>query len=93
MSPSAPLLPRTATWVAATADPEPTVASELRQTGRKVFDLAVLRPLQLVQVAVSAIVFVPAYPLAWPFGGGDDVLVLCITEPVDRAFRRPLGEL
>ncbi len=63
------------------------------QFSRRAFDLTVLRPLQLIQVIVSAAVFLPAYAVSLPFGGDEDVLEICITEPVDRAFRRPLGEL
>ncbi len=60
---------------------------------RKLFDATVLRPLQFVQLMLSAVIFVPAYPVALPFGAGDDVLELCITEPTDRLFRKPLGDL
>ena len=60
---------------------------------RKLFDATVLRPLQFVQLMLSAVIFVPAYPVAWPFGAADDVLELCITEPTDRLFRKPLGDL
>ena len=60
--------------------------------GRNAFDLAVLRPLQLVQVVVHAAVFVPIYPISLPFGGGEGVLDLCITKPMER-FTRPIGEL
>ncbi len=60
---------------------------------RKLFDATVLRPLQFVQLVLSAVIFVPAYPVAWPFGAGYDVLELCITEPTDRLFRKPLGDL
>lgn len=67
----------------------PAVASDF---GRDAFDLAVLRPLQLVQVAVHAAVFVPIYPISLPFGGGESVLDLCITKPIER-FTRPIGEL
>ena len=62
-------------------------------TSRKVFDAVILRPLQLGHVVLSAAFFLPAYAVAWPFGVTDDVVELCITEPVDRLFRRPLGEL
>ncbi len=60
---------------------------------RKLFDATVLRPLQFVQLILSAVIFVPAYPVASAFGAGDDVLELCITEPTDRLFRKPLGDL
>jgi hypothetical protein len=79
-----------------TADYGDRAQVEWRQepTGsRKLFDAIVLRPLQFLQVMVSAVIFVPAYPVAWPFGGSDDVVELCITEPADRLFRKPLGDL
>ena len=60
--------------------------------GRKLFDATVLRPFQLGQVMVSAGIFVLAYPVAWTFGVGDEVLEVCITEPMAR-FSRPLGDL
>ena len=43
--------------------------------------------------------FVPAYPIAglidlgWDAGARDDVIEICITEPVNQVFRKPLGEL
>ena len=60
---------------------------------RKLFDAVLLRPLQLGQLVLSAVLFVPAYPVSLLFGGGEDVLELCITEPTDRLFRKPLGDL
>jgi hypothetical protein len=74
-------------------DPEQSGWTRANSVGRTAFDLVILRPLQLVQVAVSAAVFVPAYPVSLLFDGEADVLEICITEPVDRAFRRPLGDL
>ena len=32
-------------------------------------------------------------PIAALFGAGDDAFRICIEQPVDRTFRRPLGEL
>ena len=64
-----------------------------RDLARVVYDAAVLRPLQLVQVALHAAMFVPAYPVGWFLGEGDYIIDLCFTEPIDRAFRRPLGDL
>jgi len=74
-------------------DPEQSGLMRANRVGRQAFDLVILRPLQLVQLAVSAAVFVPAYPVSLLFDGDEDVLELCITEPVERAFRRPLGDL
>ena len=62
-------------------------------TSRKIFDAAILRPFQFGQLLVSAVIFVPAYAVAWPFGVEDDVTELCITEPTDRLFRKSLGDL
>ena len=62
-------------------------------TGRKIYDAVVLRPFGAVQTLVGAAAFVVLYPMALPFDGGDVVLDVCITKPVDRTFRRPLGEL
>lgn len=61
--------------------------------GRKAFDLVLLRPLSLVQLAVGAVVLVPAWPVAWLVDADDDVYRACIRQPVDRTFRRPLGRL
>ena len=74
-------------------NPEQSGWTRANSTGRKAFDLVILRPLQVVQVAVSAAVFVPAYPVSLLLDGDEDVLEICITEPVERAFRRPLGDL
>jgi hypothetical protein len=74
-------------------DSDHSAWARANDAGRAAFDLVILRPLQVVQVAVSAVVFVPAYPVSLLFDGGEDVLEICITEPVERAFRRPLGDL
>ena len=70
--------------------------SELEQAeraGRVGFDLLVLRPLNLVTTAISLAGAAVAYPVAWPFGGQDHVVEYLVERPVDRTFRRPLGEL
>jgi hypothetical protein len=77
----------------ASEDPEQSGWARADSVGRTAFDLVILRPLQLVQVALSAAVFVPAYPVSLLFDAGEDVLEICISEPVERAFRRPLGDL
>jgi hypothetical protein len=70
-----------------------------RETARKVYDALLLRPLGFCQFVVSAAVFVPAYPIArfvdlgWDANATDDVIEVCITEPVNQVFRKPLGEL
>lgn len=62
------------------------------RVGRQVFDLTILRPLGLVQTAISAAAFIVAYPVALPFGGQDHCVDYLIADPVDRTFRRPLGD-
>jgi hypothetical protein len=52
-----------------------------------------LRIFGLAQTAVSAVFSVPAYLLAAPFGGSEDVTEICIEEPVAQTFRAPLGDL
>jgi hypothetical protein len=59
---------------------------------RTVFDIAVLRPLGLVQSIVGVAAFVIFYPVSLLTGGSDDVTRACITQPFDQTFRRPLGE-
>ena len=61
--------------------------------GRVGFDLLILRPFQFVQVVVSAAIFLPAYPVSFLFDGDEDVMEALITEPTDRLFRTPLGNL
>jgi hypothetical protein len=61
--------------------------------GLRVYDLLLLRPLGLVQLAVGAVALVPSYPVAWFLGGQDDVVEACVTDPARRTFARPLGEL
>ena len=68
-------------------------AGQAPDGGRKAYDLLVLRPLGFVQVVVSALVFVPAYPVALLVSAEDEVRDICITRPVDQTFRRPLGRL
>jgi len=83
-----------AAWLAAGS----AVAEELRAAGdpdpvRGVYDLVVLRPFDLATLAVSAGVFVVAYPVALVTGGSGFVREVCIDLPVERALRRPLGAL
>jgi hypothetical protein len=61
--------------------------------GRVGFDLLILRPLNLVTTAVSLVGAAIAYPVALPFGGQDHVVEYLVKNPVDRTFRRPLGDL
>ncbi len=85
-------------WIVLTALAAPahaeagrTLAAE--QFGRKVFDALILRPLGLVQTVVSASFFLVAYPVSLVTGGSDDVIEICIEQPVAQTFRKPLGDL
>ena len=75
----------------AAAEP-PAKESGLEDGARKAYDLVVMRPLNLVTTAVSLAGAVVAYPVAWPFGGEDQVVEYLVKEPIERTFRRPLGD-
>jgi hypothetical protein len=60
---------------------------------RKTWDVVALRPFDLIQLGVSAGFFVLAWPVTLVTGGDDFVREVCITLPMERTFRRPLGEL
>lgn len=59
---------------------------------RKTWDVVALRPFDLIQLGVGAAFFVLAWPVTLVTGGEDFVREVCITLPVERTFRRPLGE-
>jgi len=63
------------------------------RAGRIGFDLVVIRPLGVVLTAISLVGAALAYPVALPFGGADHVTDYLVKDPIDRTFRRPLGEL
>ena len=64
------------------------------------FDLAVLRTLGSVKLAIGAAALIPTtifYTLKMPFDGGDtgalgEVAEVLVVEPANYIFRRPLGE-
>lgn len=60
---------------------------------RSVYDAVVVRPLGFVQVVLGAVLFVPSYPVALLLDGDEDVFRVCIADPVERTFQRPLGRL
>ncbi len=85
-------------WIVLTALAAPAHAEAGRTwaaepLGRKLFDALILRPLGLVQTLVSASFFLVAYPVALVTGGSDDVIEICIEQPVAQTFRKPLGDL
>ncbi len=60
---------------------------------RKVFDLVVLRPLDLGQVIVSLAFFPVGLPFSLATGTTEELVKICWTQPIERTFARPLGEL
>ena len=71
----------------------PEAAAGPEHAVRVGFDLLILRPLSLVTTTVSLFGAAIAYPVALPFGGQDHVVDYLVRDPVDRSFRRPLGDL
>ena len=61
--------------------------------GHVLYDAVLLRPMALVQSIVSAGFFVVAWPVALPFGAGNEVVDICLTQPTRRTFLKPLGQL
>ncbi len=59
---------------------------------RQIFDAVVLRPLGFVQTLSSAAMFVAFSPAALATGTIDELTDICITQPVERTFQKPLGE-
>jgi hypothetical protein len=83
-----------AAWLAAGS----AAAEELRAVRdpdpvRGIYDLVVLRPLDLTALAVSAGVFAVAYPVAQITGGSGFVREVCTDLSVERVPRRPHGAL
>ena len=81
----------------ATAGPSralgPDEGTGAERAGRVGFDLLILRPLNLVTTVVSLVGAAIAYPVTLAFGGEDQVVDYLVKDPVDRTFRRPLGDL
>lgn len=61
-------------------------------TGRKIFDATVLRPLGFVQVVVGAALFPVFYLGSLVTGGSATVLDVCIKGPVEQTFQKDLGD-
>ena len=68
-------------------------AESINDATRNAYGAAILRPLQFVQLIVGGVFWLPSYPLAVPFGWQDEVTELCVKQPYEGVFRRPLGEL
>lgn len=68
-------------------------AARVDHVVRSVFDLAVMRPLDLAALGVGVAILPVAYVVALPIGGEDDILTACLRHPASRLFSRPLGRL
>lgn len=72
--------------------PEPDPPIDYPETGAKIFDVVVLRPLGAGAAVVGAGAFVLTAPIsAWTLGL-NAVWTRLVLEPFDFAFRRPLGD-
>jgi hypothetical protein len=56
-------------------------------------DVLLARPFGFVQLVVSVVMFPITYPAGLIVGDSDLASRVCIQEPADRVFKRPLGEL
>jgi len=85
-----------ATGVAGGQDPTPAPAQHEPRAeagaASKAYDALVLRPFGAVQTAVGAAVFVIFYPAALATGMSEDLTEICVSEPADQTFQKPLGE-
>ncbi len=61
--------------------------------GQQIYDAVLLRPLGFIQLAVGAALLVPLYPVSLVADRSDDLVRACVSDPVERTFRRPLGRL
>ncbi len=61
--------------------------------GRQIYDAVLLRPFGLIQLTVGVALLVPLYPVSLLAGRSDDWFRACVSDPVERTFRTPLGRL
>jgi len=67
-------------------------SSAIGRVGRQALDLAVLRPMGLVQTVAGFAAYVGLMPFAIITDNEQELWDICVTEPADQTFRRPLGE-
>ena len=77
----------------------PVLAHEPEKASRRgptpagiIYDVAIDRPLGLVETVAGVAVSAVAYPVALSSGQGQQVLERCVTEPGRRTFVRSLGD-
>jgi len=77
--------------VEAEEEEEPEIADEPDRNIEKVIDLIFVRPLYVARFVVGLPFFV-FYPFTLASGYAEDVVGFLWTDPLDAAFKRPLGE-
>ena len=72
----------------------PAQADSSPHMGKIIFDAMVLRPLGFVSTVVGVAFLVPAVLVSLPNGpqGREEAWGLFVEAPVERTFRRPLGD-
>ena len=75
------------------AGSDPVGRADSWQRGREIHDVAVLRPLGFVQTLVSAAAFAVFYPISLLTGGSDDVVEICIEQPIAQTFEQPIADV
>ena len=65
----------------------------LRRARDVTADVLLARPFGFVQLVVGVVMFPITYPAGVIVGDSDLASRVCIQEPADRVFKRPLGEL
>jgi hypothetical protein len=72
---------------------ESDTGDQIRHTQNVIADIVFARPLGLVQLVAGIAMFPIAYPAGWIVGDSDFGPRVCVREPADRVFKKPLGEL
>jgi hypothetical protein len=72
--------------------PKPETPIDYPVVGAKIFDVVVLRPLGALAVPVGVTAFVVAAPISSWTLGLNTMWTTFVLDPVDFAFRRPLGD-
>jgi hypothetical protein len=72
---------------------ESDTGERIRDTQNVIADMVFARPFGLVQLVAGIAVFPVAYPAGWILGDSDFGPRVCVREPADRVFNKPLGEL
>ena len=72
---------------------EPDTGEQIHHTKNVIADIVFARPFGFVQLVAGIAMFPIAYPAGWVVGDSDFGARVCVREPADRVFNKPLGEL